>query len=122
MYPQVGPDVLKMPSSGPTSFSIIDWEFKLINFFKLILKEINRRAGCFNQELISSHCVKNVLRKSPYSVQIRGNTNQKKLLHWILFTQCLSAPARSHLLNQFFLFRDPLRHQMILASVFALIL
>ena len=33
MYLKVGADVLKMPSSGPTSFSIIDWEFKLINFF-----------------------------------------------------------------------------------------
>ena len=28
------------------------------------------------------------MRNSPYSVQMRDNTNQKKLRIWILFTQC----------------------------------
>ena len=31
-----------------------------------------------------------LLRKSPYSFQIRENTDQKNLRIWTLFTQCLS--------------------------------
>ena len=30
-----------------------------------------------------------LLRKSPYSVRIRENTDQKKLRIWTIFTQCL---------------------------------
>ena len=35
------------------------------------------------------------LRKSPYSVQIQENTDQKKLRIWTLFTHCVSNPKIS---------------------------
>ena len=36
----------------------------------------------------------NLFRKSPYSVKIRENTDQKKLSIWTLFTQCRARKSR----------------------------
>ena len=56
-----------------------------------ILRSILLREKCLNTEFFP-------LRKSPYSVRIQQNTDQKKLRIWTLFTQCLSLkPYNYHL-------------------------
>ena len=35
-----------------------------------------------------------LLRKSPYSIRIQENTDQKELRIWTLFTQCTGNPQR----------------------------
>ena len=37
-----------------------------------------------------------LLRKSPYTVQMRENTDQKKLSIWTVFTQCALSNIREH--------------------------
>ena len=59
-----------------------------------VLVKMALREKCPNTEFFWSifSCIwteyRDLFRKSPYSIRIQENTDQKKLRIWILFTQC----------------------------------
>ena len=60
-------------------------------FTRLLLDEIYHLTARFT--------LWDLLRKSPYSVRIQENKDQKKLCIWKLFTQCPTAPPKCLLLS-----------------------